>query len=74
MEPQRLSSHPSRRDRLVASKWSRASAECALRHFEVRAVRSDGTVELFSVLDPRVVERLPWRALRDRTQWLPGWV
>jgi tryptophan-rich hypothetical protein len=66
--------YPATKQHLVGSKWSRTNTACALRHFEVRRVAADGEVELFSVLDPEVVEHIDWRTLRDREKWLPGWV
>lgn len=66
--------HPASRKHLEGSKWSRTNSVCELRHFEVGRVDAKGIVELFSVLRPEVIERVDWRALRDREHWLPGWV
>lgn len=43
-------------------------------HYVVTVHRArTGEVELASVLLPDQVIRIPWRALRERTHWLPGW-
>lgn len=43
-------------------------------HYVVTVHRArTGEVELASVLLPEQVIRIPWRALRERTHWLPGW-
>jgi tryptophan-rich hypothetical protein len=65
--------HPTSPRLLVGSKWTRSDAACPLHHYEVRHVDARGTVELFAVLQPQVVQRIPWRSLRDRGAWQPGW-
>jgi Tryptophan-rich protein (DUF2389) len=43
-------------------------------HYVVTVHRArTGEVDLASVLLPGQVIRIPWRALRERTHWLPGW-
>jgi len=61
--------HPGR---LAGSKWSRCDGDDGLCHYVAIEVSRDEVV-LQAVLDPRIVLRLPWRALRDRARWRPGW-
>ena len=60
----------------MGSKWTRQPGvgEGRERHWIVRAFAPrKGLVTLEAVLSARVL-RLPWRALRERAAWEPGWV
>ncbi|MEZ4398442.1 MAG: TIGR02450 family Trp-rich protein [Kofleriaceae bacterium] len=63
---------PNRPDRLVGSAWTRADVAWRYRHWQIVARRGD-VVELAAVLAPHERRQLPWRGLRDRAVWLPGW-
>jgi tryptophan-rich hypothetical protein len=63
---------PAHPDRLLESKWSRVGPG-AHRHFWVSRVDREGSVYLSAVLDETFVEVFPWRELRDRDRWSPGW-
>ena len=66
--------HPVHPRHLVGSKWSDLDPSEGARHYEVVAfARRRGTVTLLAVLTGARRE-LPWRALRDRGRWAPGWV
>lgn len=57
---------------LVGSAWTRLPSDWTYHHWTVVA-RLDDDVIARAVLDPTCERRLPWRALRDRACWLPGW-
>lgn len=67
-----MTAAPSDVRRLVGSAWTSAAAIEGRRHWVVAAVRGD-EAELRSVLTPIARHRVPWRALRDRRRWAPGW-
>lgn len=61
---------------LLGSKWSRADGcdDLQYRHWEVvRHEKKRGEVVLRATLDRDVELSFPWRMLRDRSRWLPGW-
>jgi tryptophan-rich hypothetical protein len=61
---------------LLHSKWSTAEGydELEFCHWEVITfLKRKGEVELRATLDEDARVRLPWRELRDRARWVPGW-
>lgn len=68
--------HPQSPNQLVGSSWTRAGAGAGpLRHFEVVAHNhKTGMVTLRPALEPDAGIELPWRELRDRARWSPGWL
>lgn len=67
-----MTAAPATARRLVGTAWTSATSIDGRRHWVVAAVRGDDA-ELRSVLAPIVRHALPWRGLRDRERWLPGW-
>lgn len=77
--------HPAHPVKLVGSKWTRvvepAEQDPDTRNLEERCTHfvvtqhlvKAGEVELSSVLVSGHTVRVPWRALRDRARWRPGW-
>lgn len=66
--------HPRHPRHLVGSKWSAVEPQDRERHWEVVShSKKTGFVTMTAVLTSRQIKR-PWRELRDREQWLPGWV
>lgn len=66
--------HPQTPKLLVGTRWTRQGSG-RLRHHEVVSfTRREGTVSLRPVLAPDEPVEIPWRDLRDRTRWVPGWV
>jgi len=65
---------PTNKRHLIGSKWS-AQIDCALefRHWHVVALSKDGIATLAASLNSAERMSLPWRKLRDRTLWTPGW-
>ena len=57
---------------LVGSGWTRRGTPGEPCHWRVVAVSGD-EAELRAVLDAALALRLPWRDLRDRARWVPGW-
>ncbi len=69
--------HPKHPKHLVGSKWTALRVDPGQdppeRHWQAVAFEArEGVLTLEAVLTARRVE-LPWRALRDRAEWLPGW-
>lgn len=61
---------------LLHSKWSTAEGyeDLTYCHWEVITFfKKRGEVELRATLDEGVTHRMPWRTLRDRAHWVPGW-
>jgi tryptophan-rich hypothetical protein len=69
MQPGPAPRHPGR---LVGSKWTSRDDELPYRHWVVTEL-TDGQVVLQSVLCPGMMLRRPWRELRERPRWQPGW-
>ena len=66
--------HPQQIDQLPGSQWTAREPTNRERHWSViEASPRAGTVTLQAVLTGRIVT-LPWRGLRDRERWLPGWI
>ena len=73
--------HPRHPNQLPRTKWTRLNpdpapteAQVCLAHWEVEEYRPNKKeVVLRASLDKAHKLYLPWRALRDRTQWVPGW-
>ncbi len=57
---------------LAGSKWTSRDPALAYCHWVVIA-RSGDDVVLQSVLSPATTMQIPWRGLRDRERWQPGW-
>lgn len=60
--------HP---DKLAGTQWTAVDPEESRRHWQVVERRGDQAF-LRAVLDGATCE-LPWRDLRDRARWTPGW-
>ena len=68
---------------LMGTKWTKldplpsppeAGLSCDLAHWEVEGYQPRaGLVVLRASLSPERKLILPWRQLRDRAQWTPGW-
>ena len=72
----KLETHPRHPRHLVGSKWTRhpGAEEGRERHWTVQAFAPrKGVVTLEAVLTARQLS-LPWRALRERSAWEPGWI
>ncbi|MFB6374994.1 MAG: TIGR02450 family Trp-rich protein [Bradymonadaceae bacterium] len=55
------------------SHWTAVEPDERRKHWEVvRYAHEDGEVTLRAVLDGETVT-IPWRELRDREVWTPGW-
>lgn len=69
--------HPRHPTHLVGSRWTRLQDEPLggpYLHYEVIAYRTrDQNVRLRSLLSPPLEIEFPWRRLRDRERWTPGW-
>lgn len=69
--------HPLHPRHLEGSRWTRRNPPPETRglvHYEVTSFTPKrGLVRLRAVLDACIELELPWRALRDRERWLPGW-
>ena len=66
--------HPRHPTHLVDSKWTRVDGEHTYRHWVISEHRKErGVVRARAVLDTAVEIELPWRELRDRALWEPGW-
>lgn len=66
--------HPRHPRHLLGSKWSARQPRERALHWEVQAYApKQGLLTLRAVLTG-AEERVPWRELRDRERWLPGWV
>ncbi len=68
-----MAEHPAHPRRLETTGWTSAAGLFDYRHWEVERVDGDDAV-LRAVLAPEVSLRVPWRQLRDRACWAPGWV
>lgn len=68
-----MTPHPQHPRQLARSKWTSRVPTLERCHWTVIEVSGDEVV-LASVLPPTVAHRIPWRALRDRAQWAPGWI
>ena len=64
---------PQNPDKLLDSKWTAVEVEELRKHWQVTAFDEEsGEATLEAVLDGHEVV-VPWRQLRDREQWRPGW-
>lgn len=64
---------PQRIDKLEGTHWTRLQSEDGYRHFSVAALsKKAGIATLSPVLGGPDIE-LPWRDLRNREEWVPGW-
>ena len=69
-----MTNHPRHPDQLPGTKWTSREGLLEFRHWEVDVVRSRrGTVVLRATLDGARTIELPWRDLRNRADWTPGW-
>ena len=67
--------HPRHPHQLPGSKWTSHVDDHPYRHWEVLQVRAKaGTVRLRATLSADHELELPWRDLRNRDHWTPGWV
>jgi len=67
-----MSPAPAHPARLVGSAWTRGDDAWRYCHWEV-VTRDGDDVVVCATLDRARTHRLPWRALRDRAVWTPGW-
>lgn len=67
-----MTQHPANPKKLSATKWTSAVGLFDYRHWEVSSVDGDDAV-LTAVLNADSTMRIPWRDLRDRDVWAPGW-
>ncbi|MEM1350353.1 MAG: TIGR02450 family Trp-rich protein [Myxococcota bacterium] len=66
--------YPRHPTHLEGSKWSSLDPNHPHRHWEVESYRKKSKhVVLRATLDSAETLVLPWRELRDRSSWLPGW-
>lgn len=64
---------PHNPDKLEGTHWTAVEPEDRRKHWEVVRYDSEsGEVTLEAVLDGETVA-IPWRDLRDREVWEPGW-
>ena len=62
--------HP---DKLVGSRWTAVEVEDRRKHWDVVEFRKNsGEVVIRAVIDDHR-RSIPWRTLRNREQWTPGW-
>ena len=81
-QAQTMNAQSSRRlspKKLLLSKWTAVNPRNKEKHFLVTRVLGEqphatpiNCLELEAVLTRRLYT-LPWRALKDRSQWLQGW-
>ena len=64
---------PHNPEKLAGTKWTATEVEDRRKHWEVVAYDADDEeVTLRAVIDGETVA-IPWRQLRDRERWRPGW-
>lgn len=69
-----MNNHPQHPRHLPGTKWTSRVGLYASRHWEVEVVREKaGLVRLRAALFREEVIEIPWRGLRDRADWMPGW-
>ena len=65
--------HPVHPRQLSGTPWTRVHPEDDRKHFHVEAfAKKTGEVIMRPVLGGDVL-RFPWKELRDRSKWKPGW-
>jgi tryptophan-rich hypothetical protein len=66
--------HPIHPTHLERSKWSSVSDDYPFKHWEVMSfAKKSGQLTLFAILEKATTIQIPWRELRDREKWEPGW-
>lgn len=65
--------YPNHIKQILGAAWTAADPTLPYRHFVVEFVTKAGDVQLEAVLDRGYKMSLPWRDLRDRARWTPGW-
>lgn len=66
--------HPIHPTHLPGSKWSSVDEALEFCHWEVSSYsKKKGVVTLFATLDRDTTLTIPWRELRERERWEPGW-
>lgn len=64
---------PQNPSKLVGSKWTAVEVEGRRKHWlVVEYQKSTGSAVLEAVMDKQRLE-IPWRQLRNRQAWRPGW-
>lgn len=64
---------PQTPDKLIGSKWTSTTVDQRRKHWEVTSYQPDtGRATLRAVIDGHT-EAIPWRNLRNRDDWQPGW-
>lgn len=59
-------------DKLAGTQWTAVDPDERRKHWEVLGVSGEGEAELRAVIDGETIT-IPWRDLRDRDRWEPGW-
>lgn len=59
-------------EKLPGTEWTATDPEERRKHWEVVEVSEEGEATLRAVIDGET-KQLPWRELRDRDRWRPGW-
>ena len=69
-----MPNEPQSPKKLVGTKWTAVESVKRRKHWQVVEYRAnEGVVTIEAVID-RYSVTLQWRDLRDRQDWLPGWI
>lgn len=56
------------------SKWTTLEKIEGWRHYEVKNVfKRNKELELFSVCDKKIIIRVKFKEILDKTKWISGW-
>ena len=60
--------------KFLHSKWTSVEKLNGWRHFEVKNVFvRNKELEIFSVCDKDIIERVKINQIENKTKWIPGW-
>jgi tryptophan-rich hypothetical protein len=60
--------------KFLHSKWTSVEKLNGWRHFEVKNVFvKNKELEIFSVCDTDILERVKIKEIENKTKWVPGW-
>jgi len=60
--------------KFLHSKWTSVEKLNGWRHFEVKNVFvKNKELEIFSVCDKDIIERVKINQIENKTKWIPGW-